>query len=92
MHRKNPGSVDMHVAVAADAWTRGDYLSALKEWRFACDDIDAGCKSYQDMNWVVNIRRWPPAIAKDLDNFLQRRLPEALKGQPGEILAPGNNS
>lgn len=28
--RKNPGYADMHVAIAADAWSKGDYLEALK--------------------------------------------------------------
>lgn len=28
--RKNPGYADMHVAIAADAWSRGDYINALK--------------------------------------------------------------
>ena len=28
--RKNPGYADMRVALAADSWSRGDYISALK--------------------------------------------------------------
>ena len=28
--RKNPGYADMHVAIAADAWSHGDYITALK--------------------------------------------------------------
>lgn len=28
--RKNPGYADMHVAIAADAWSKGDYILALK--------------------------------------------------------------
>lgn len=28
--RKNPGYGDMHVALAADAWSNGDYITALK--------------------------------------------------------------
>ena len=28
--RKNPGYADMHVAVAADDWYRGNYIEALK--------------------------------------------------------------
>ena len=28
--RKNPGYADMHVAIAADAWAKGDYILALK--------------------------------------------------------------
>lgn len=86
--RKNPGSVDMHVAVATDSWSQGDYISALKEWRFACDEIDVGCKSYEDMNWVQNIRRWPPSMVENLKSFLERRIPDSIKGSPGQALAP----
>jgi tetratricopeptide (TPR) repeat protein len=28
--RKNPGYADMHIALAADFWSRGDYINALK--------------------------------------------------------------
>jgi hypothetical protein len=30
--RKNPGYADMHVAIAADAWSNGNYILALKVW------------------------------------------------------------
>lgn len=89
--RKNPGYADMHVALAADDWSRGDYINALKEWSFSCDRIDVGCKAYQDMDWVTRIRRWPPSIARKLDQFLKREIPDALKGKPGEVLAPSSN-
>lgn len=50
--RKTPGYGDMRVAIAADAWGKGDYIVALKEWGFVCDRIDTGCKAYEDSNWV----------------------------------------
>ena len=78
----------MHVAIAADDWSHGDYINALKEWSFTCDRIDVGCKAYQDMNWVRNIRRWPPSLSIKLEQFLNREIPDALKGKPGEKLAP----
>lgn len=28
--RKNPGYADMYVAIAADSWSKGDYVEALK--------------------------------------------------------------
>ena len=86
------GYADMHVAIAADDWSRGDYINALKEWSFTCDRIDVGCKAYQDMNWVRNIRRWPPSLATKLEQFLNREIPDALKGKTGDKLAPVSNS
>jgi hypothetical protein len=32
--RKNPGYVDMHVAIAADSWAQGEYLQALNVSQF----------------------------------------------------------
>jgi tetratricopeptide (TPR) repeat protein len=87
--RKNPGYADMHVAIAADAWSKGDYILALKEWRFACDRVDVGCGAYQDPDWVTTVRRWPPSLAKKLQQFLAREIPDKLKGTPGAVLAPG---
>eukprot|EP01036_Dinobryon_divergens_P022444 gene22444-30699_t len=86
--RKNPGYADMHVAIAADAWSRGNYVEALKEWRFTCDRIDVGCDAYKDMNWVSTVRRWPTTLSAKLQQFLRREIPEAIKGRPGEKLAP----
>ena len=78
----------MHVAIAADAWGRGDYILALKEWGFTCDRIEVGCAAYSDKDWVRVVRRWPPALAKKLEQFLAREVPDQLKGQPGSALAP----
>eukprot|EP01038_Epipyxis_sp_PR26KG_P007939 gene7939-10773_t len=88
--RKNPGYADIHVALAADSWSRGDYITALKEWRFTCDEISVGCSAYQDENWVRTIRRWPPSLANKLQQFLKREIPDAIKGTKGSILAPKN--
>jgi hypothetical protein len=90
--RKNPGYADMHVAIAADAWGRGDFIVALKEYGFACDRIDVGCKSYEDKDWVTVVRRWPPALSKKLEQFLAREIPDQLKGKPGSALAPPSRS
>lgn len=89
--RKNPGYADMHVAIAADAWSRGNYVEALKEWRFTCDRIDVGCDAYKDANWVSTVRRWPVALSAKLQQFLNREIPDALKGRPGERLAPSSS-
>jgi len=90
--RKNPGYADMRVLLAAEEWSRGDYINALKDWSFVCDRIDVGCSAYQDPNWVRTVRRWPPSIAVKLEQFLARELPEVLKGKPGSILAPVSSS
>lgn len=86
--RKNPGYADMRVAIAADAWSNGNYILALKEWQFTCDEIDVGCKAYEDPSWVTTIRRWPPSLSTKLKQFLQREVPDKLLGSPGEKLAP----
>lgn len=86
--RKNPGYADMHVALASDLWSRGNYIDALKEWRFTCDRIEVGCDAYKDLNWVTTIRRWPTSLSDKLKDFLTRELPPALKGAPGATLAP----
>lgn len=86
--RKNPGYGDMHVALAADSWSQGDYITALKEWNFVCDSISVGCDAYKDMNWVENIRRWPKSLVEKQRQFLNREIPEKLKGDKSGQLAP----
>ena len=80
MIRKNPGFGDMHVALAADAWGKGDYINALKEWNFVCDKISTGCAAYEDKEWVTTVRRWPPQLVEKLQQFLHREVPEKLRG------------
>lgn len=84
--RKSPGYTDMHVAIAADAWANGDYITALKEWRYACDKISSGCLPYQDKDWVKNIRRWPSKLIVNLDSFLSRTIPQKLLGDQNSAL------
>jgi tetratricopeptide (TPR) repeat protein len=88
--RKTPGYADMHVALAADSWSRGDYISALKEWNFACNEISVGCSAYSDTEWLATVRRWPPVMVENLGKFLKRELPEIVKGSPGGVLAPSS--
>jgi len=68
--RRRQGYTDMHVALAAVYWGQGQQGAAESEWEFACNNISTGCRQYKDMNWVVTVRRWPPALAKQLANFL----------------------
>lgn len=86
--RKNPGYADMHVALAADSWARGDFIEAMKEWRFTCDRIEVGCDAYKDLHWVTTIRRWPDSLSGKLKDFLAREIPTSLQGAPGQALAP----
>jgi hypothetical protein len=89
--RKNPGYSDMHIAIAAHSWDAGDYITALKEWRFACDKISVGCKAYEDEDWLRTVRRWPPSLIEKFEGFLQRRIPEKLKGDSTTKLAPASS-
>ena len=76
--RRDSGYADMHVAIAADSWDTGDYIKALKEWQFTCDEISVGCDKYKDLQWVSVVRRWPPNLVAKLDAFLARKVPEKM--------------
>ena len=86
--RKNPGYTDMHVALAADSWDSGNYIKALSEWRFACNEISSGCEAYKDSDWLLRIRRWPPTLVQKLQKFQMRELPPSLTDKTQERLAP----
>ena len=67
------GLTDLHVMLAADAWDRGEREQALKEWTYACDGISSGCTKYRDVDaggWLVEVRRWPPALVEKQRTFL----------------------
>jgi len=69
--RKNPGYADMHIALAAHAWSSNKFQVAETEWNFACNAIDVGCRKYEDLEWVSTVRRWPPSLVAELKAFLQ---------------------
>lgn len=71
--REDPGVTDMHVALAATYWRDGVVGKAEGEWQFACENISTGCAAYKDMDWVTNIRRWPPNLVRELQAFLGRQ-------------------
>lgn len=56
-----------------------------------CEDIDSGCKAYEDADWVSAIRRWPPSLSSKLRQFLERQVPDKLKGDASSALAPPKN-
>lgn len=37
---------------------------------------------------IGTIRRWPPVLVKELGMFLNREIPEKIKGRPGMPQAP----
>ena len=78
----------MHVSLAADSWSNGNYIKALSEWRFACNEISSGCEKYKDTDWLIRIRRWPPTLVKKLLQFQMRELPTSLTDLTQERLAP----
>jgi len=77
--RRNPGYADMHVALAADSWRQGEYLTAINEWSFTCDKISVGCDRYRDDDWLLTVRRWPPSLIDNLKLFRNREIPSQLK-------------
>lgn len=53
-----------------------------------CEDIESGCKAYEDATWVSTIRRWPPSLSSKLRQFIERQVPDKLKGDAANVLAP----
>lgn len=65
--RKYPRFADMRAALTAAYWVTGNKGEAESNW-VAAYGLDT---RYKDMNWVTNIRRWPPTMAAALDKFLK---------------------
>lgn len=64
--RKYPMFPDVRAALTAALWAKGEQGEAESNW-VAAVGIDS---RYQDLNWVKNIRRWPPKMIAALDKFL----------------------
>ena len=64
--RKYPMYTDMRAALAAALWVEGQQGEAESNW-VAAVGLD---NRYQDLDWVGNIRRWPPSMVKALERFL----------------------
>jgi tetratricopeptide (TPR) repeat protein len=64
--RKYPMFSDMRAALAAVLWVDGDQGEAESNW-VAAVGLD---NRYQNINWVQNIRRWPPTMVEALNKFL----------------------
>lgn len=78
---RDPGSADMHAALAAalSASDRPDL--AETEWQAACERTESGCARYKDQGWVQEVRRWPPTLADALARFLRQKV------VPGVVVA-----
>lgn len=64
--RKYPMYSDMRAALAATLWVEGKQGEAESNW-VAAVGLD---NRYQDLDWIENIRRWPPAMIQALSRFL----------------------
>jgi tetratricopeptide (TPR) repeat protein len=67
--RKYPEFCDVRAALVAIAWADGNVLDAERNWTFVMEqDV-----RYKEMDWVRSIRRWPPVLVEQLDNFVSLR-------------------
>ena len=64
--RKYPSFADMRAALTAVLWEAGQQGEAESNW-VAVVGLDT---RYKDLNWVANVRRWPPKMVAALDHFL----------------------
>ena len=64
--RKYPMFPDMRAALTAALWQQGLQGEAESNW-VAAVGVD---NRYQDINWVREIRRWPPKMVMALEKFL----------------------
>ncbi len=64
--RKYPLYSDMRAALAAALWVEGQQGEAESNW-VAAVGLD---NRYQDLEWIKNIRRWPPTMVQALERFL----------------------
>ena len=64
--RKYPMFPDMRAALTAVLWERGNQGEAESNW-VATVGIDS---RYKDVQWLKNVRHWPPSMILALENFL----------------------
>jgi tetratricopeptide (TPR) repeat protein len=65
--RKYPQFADVRAALTAAYWVNRKQGEAESNWVSAYG-LDT---RYKDINWVKNIRRWPPSLVAALDKFLK---------------------
>jgi tetratricopeptide (TPR) repeat protein len=64
--RRYPNFPDARAALTGTLWVNGRQGEAESHW-VAVAGLD---NRYKDMDWLRNVRRWPPAVADALDQFL----------------------
>ncbi|HEY9705971.1 MAG TPA: tetratricopeptide repeat protein, partial [Allocoleopsis sp.] len=64
--RKYPQFADIRAALTVILWADGKQGEAESNW-VSVMGLD---QRYKDVNWVKNIRRWPPSMVDNLQNFL----------------------
>ena len=64
--RKYPQFADMRAALTAALWVDGKQGEAESQWVSAVG-LDS---RYKDLNWVKNVRRWPPKMVAAMEKFL----------------------
>ncbi|WP_144867136.1 tetratricopeptide repeat protein [Hyella patelloides] len=64
--RKYPMFPDVRAAMTAVLWVEGKQGEAESNW-VAAVGLD---NRYQSLDWVANIRRWPPKMVEALEQFL----------------------
>lgn len=72
--RKYPQFADMRAAITAALWKEGLIGEAESNW-VAAIGLDS---RYKDIQWLADIRRWPPALIANMEDFL------SLASQKGE--------
>ncbi|MEM9264173.1 MAG: tetratricopeptide repeat protein [Cyanobacteria bacterium P01_F01_bin.13] len=65
--RKYPNYADVRAALTAALWETGNRGEAESQW-VAARGLD---RRYADLDWVQNVRRWPPSLVLGLEHFLK---------------------
>jgi len=73
---KFPAFADMHAVLAAAYWSQGRSADAEAEWTKVIDQDTR----YGNLEWVEDVRRWPPVLVAELKNFVELRRPNPLAG------------
>jgi tetratricopeptide (TPR) repeat protein len=64
--RKYPQYADMRAALTAALWAEGRLGEAESQW-VSAEGLD---RRYRDMQWIREVRRWPPRAIAALEQFL----------------------
>jgi len=64
--RRYPTFVDARAALTALTWSKGNYGEAESNW-VAVKELDP---RYAEEDWLLEVRRWPPAPVRDLMKFI----------------------